>query len=161
MINGYDTDQYTYDDPILGDLLDCTGIPNGGRCLAQLQAIKSELWTRPIRGCPTFAISPGCRSDAHDRRARKTRKGARPPAAWDPRSKLPVTLTGVSLGPIADSQLPCLQFQRRKLRTSFNKTRLRRLRRIHNAFFAGGAVLVEAAVPAAMFDFSGDTLPLR
>lgn len=63
VINGYDTEQYTYDGPdFKATCWIAPNYPDGAAVLAQLQSVKSEFWDGPTRRCPISAISPGCQS---------------------------------------------------------------------------------------------------
>jgi hypothetical protein len=60
MINGYDTEQYTYDGPdFKATYWIAPNYPNGAAVLAQLQSIKSELWDAANTKMPDFRDFPG------------------------------------------------------------------------------------------------------
>jgi hypothetical protein len=60
MINGYDTEQYTYDCPdFKATYWIAPNYPNGAAVLAQLQSIKSEFWDAANTKMPDFRDFPG------------------------------------------------------------------------------------------------------
>src|SRR5205823_3402365 len=60
VINGYDTDQYTYEGPdFKATYLIAPNYPNGAAVLAQLQSIKSEFWDAANTKMPDFRDFPG------------------------------------------------------------------------------------------------------
>src|SRR3989449_2392975 len=60
MINGYDTEQYTYDGPdFKATYWIAPNYPNGAAVLAQLQLIKSEFWDAANTKMPDFRDFPG------------------------------------------------------------------------------------------------------
>jgi hypothetical protein len=60
MINGYDTEQYTYDGPdFKATYWIAPSYPNGAAVLAQLQSIKSEFWDAANTKMPDFRDFPG------------------------------------------------------------------------------------------------------
>jgi hypothetical protein len=60
MINGYDTEQYTYDGPdFKATYWVAPNYPNGAAVLAQLQSIKSEFWDAANTKMPDFRDFPG------------------------------------------------------------------------------------------------------
>src|SRR5437879_10134992 len=59
-INGYDTQQYTYDGPDFKAIYwIAPNYPNGAAVLAQLQSIKSEFWDAANTKMPDFRDFPG------------------------------------------------------------------------------------------------------
>jgi len=60
VINGYDTEQYTYDGPdFKATYWIAPNYPNGTEVLAQLQSIKSDLWDAANTKMPDFRDFPG------------------------------------------------------------------------------------------------------
>jgi Domain of unknown function (DUF4412) len=60
VINGYDTEQYTYDGPdFKATYWIAPNYPNGAAVLAQLQSIKSEFWDAANTKMPDFRDFPG------------------------------------------------------------------------------------------------------
>jgi hypothetical protein len=60
VINGYDTEQYTYDGPdFKATYWIAPNYPNGAAILAQLQSIKSEMWDAANTKMPDFRDFPG------------------------------------------------------------------------------------------------------
>src|SRR6266480_3793364 len=59
-INGYETEQYTYDGPDFKAMYwIAPNYPNGAAVLAQLQSIKSEFWDAANTKMPDFRDFPG------------------------------------------------------------------------------------------------------
>src|SRR5438477_7632425 len=59
-VNGYDTEQYTYDGPdFKATYWIAPNYPNGANMLAQLQSIKSEFWDAANAKMPDFRDFPG------------------------------------------------------------------------------------------------------
>src|SRR5205823_4802270 len=60
LINGYETEQYTYEGPdFKATYWVAPNYPNGAAVLAQLQSIKSELWDAANTKMPDFRDFPG------------------------------------------------------------------------------------------------------
>src|SRR5438046_3814763 len=59
-VNGYETEQYTYDGPeFKATFWIATNYPDGAAILAQLQSIKSEFWNAANPGAPDYRDFPG------------------------------------------------------------------------------------------------------
>src|SRR6059058_651496 len=59
-VNGYQTEQYTYDGPdFKATYWIASNYPDGAAILAQLQSIKSELWNAANPGVPDYRDFPG------------------------------------------------------------------------------------------------------
>ena len=130
-INGYDTEQYSYEGPdFKATYWIATNYPNGAAVLAQLQSIKSELWDAANTKMPDFRDFPGlpirmCMMSAKITRQQpvpKTRQKSKVLAPRDYPIEITSTLTGVSLDSIADSVFTVpANFKETKLPDIFNK----------------------------------------
>jgi hypothetical protein len=142
MINGYDTEQYTYEGPgFKATYWIAPNYPNGAAVLAQLQSIKSEFWDAANTKMPDFRDFPGLpirmrmivgkenvaaehstkekQAGAH---AKANHTGDHGAAAADHPAEITSTITSVSLDPIADSQFTVpADFKETKLPDIFNK----------------------------------------
>ena len=121
MINGYETEQYTYDGPdFKATYWIAPNYPNGAAVLAQLQSIKSEFWDAANTKMPDFRDFPGLPI-----RMRMTvGKGNQADAhgAPDHPTDITSTVTAVSLDSIADKQFTVpADFKETKLPDIFNK----------------------------------------
>jgi hypothetical protein len=123
MINGYDTDQYTYDgSDFKATYWIAPNYPNGAAVLAQLQAIKSELWDAANTKMPDFRDFPGL--PIRMRMIVGKENPGREHGASGLGFPIEITsnVTGVSLDSIADSQFTVpANFKERKLPDIFNK----------------------------------------
>src|SRR5882724_7069537 len=105
MINGYDTEQYTYDGPDFKATYWITpNYPNGAAVLAQLQSIKSEFWDAANTKMPDFRDFPGLpirmcitvgkNNPADEHGAKDNRGGAHGASASGHPIEITSTLTG-------------------------------------------------------------------
>jgi len=128
-INGYDTEQYTYDGPdFKATYWIAPNYPNGAAVLAQLQSIKSELWDAANTKMPDFRDFPGLpirmrmivgKQNHADEHGASHEHGASP--SGHP-AEITSTVTGVSLDSIADSQFTVPPgFKETSLPDIFNK----------------------------------------
>src|SRR5207249_10130159 len=129
IINGYETEQYTYDGPDFKatDWI-APNYPNGAAVLAQLQSIKSELWDAANTKMPDFRDFPGLpirmrmivgKQNHADQHGASHEHGASP--SGHP-AEITSTVTGVSLDSIADSQFTVPPgFKETSLPDIFNK----------------------------------------
>src|SRR5213596_459944 len=115
MINGYDTEQYTYEGPdFKATYWIAPNYPNGAAVLAQLQSIKSELWDAANTKMPDFRDFPGLpirmcmtvgkNNPADEHGAKKNQAEEHGASASGHPIEITSTLTGVSLDSIADSE---------------------------------------------------------
>src|SRR6266478_5595846 len=133
MINGYDTEQYTYDGPdFKATYWIAPNYPNGAAVLAQLQSIKSELWDAANTKMPDFRDFPGLpirmrmivgkENEAAGQGAKENHAGEHSASALGHPIEITSTVTGVSLDSIADSQFTVpANFKETKLPDIFNK----------------------------------------
>jgi hypothetical protein len=128
-INGYDTEQYTYDGPdFKATYWIAPNYPNGAAVLAQLQSIKSELWDAANTKMPDFRDFPGLpirmrmivgKQNHADEHGASHEHGASP--SGHP-AEITSTVTGVSLDSIAASQFTVPPgFKETSLPDIFNK----------------------------------------
>src|SRR6266699_1947867 len=123
MINGYDTEQYTYDGPDFKATYGITpNYPNGAAVLAQLQSIKSEFWDAANTKMPDFRDFPGLPIRMRMIVGKVNSADGRGGSAPDYPTEITSTITGVSLDSIADSVFTVpANFKETKLPDIFNK----------------------------------------
>jgi hypothetical protein len=141
-INGYDSEQYTYDGPdFKATYWIAPSYPNGAAVLAQLQSIKAEFWDAANTKMPDFRDFPGLpiqmriivsgknhadessgkekQAPAH---AKAGQAGAHHASASGHPTEITSTITGVSLDSVSDSQFTVpTDFKETKLPDIFNK----------------------------------------
>jgi hypothetical protein len=132
-INGYDTEQYSYEGPdFKATYWIAPNYPNGAAVLAQLQSIKSELWDAANTKMPDFRDFPGLpirmcmtvgkNKPADEHGAKKNQAEEHGASASGHPIEITSTLTGVSLDSIADSEFTVpANFRETKLPDIFNK----------------------------------------
>jgi len=142
MINGYDTEQYTYDGPdFKATYWIAPNYPNGAAVLAQLQSIKSEFWDAANTKMPDFRDFPGLpiqmriivggkdqggepdgKENQERAHAKAREAGGHAVSASGHLTEITSTITGVSLDSIADSEFTVpSDFKETKLPDIFNK----------------------------------------
>jgi uncharacterized protein DUF4412 len=123
MINGYDTEQYTYDGPdFKATYWIAPNYPNGAAVLAQLQSIKSEFWDAANTKMPDFRDFPGLPIRMRMIVGKKNQADAHGDSAPDHPAEITSTVTSVSLDSIADKQfIVPADFKETKLPDIFNK----------------------------------------
>src|SRR6266508_2113545 len=123
MINGYDTEQYTYEGPdFKATYWIAPNYPNGAAALAQLQSIKSELWDAANTKMPDFRDFPDSpiRLRIGDRNLAIAAEHAA--GGLEHPIEITSTITGVSLDSVADGQFTVpANFKERKLPDIFNQ----------------------------------------
>jgi hypothetical protein len=122
-INGYDTEQYTYDGPdFKATYWIAPNYPNGAAVLAQLQSIKSEFWDAANTKMPDFRDFPGLPIRMRMIVATENLAGEHGADASGHPTEIISTITGVSLDSIADNQFTVpADFKETKLPDIFNK----------------------------------------
>jgi len=132
-INGYDTEQYSYEGPdFKATYWIATNYPNGAAVLAQLQSIKSELWDAANTKMPDFRDFPGLpirmcmtvgkNNPAGEHGAKKNQAEEHGASASGHPIEITSTLTGVSVDSIADSEFTVpANFKETQLPDIFNK----------------------------------------
>src|SRR6266581_9171270 len=123
MINGYDTEQYTYDGPdFKATYWIAPNYPNGAAVLAQLQSIKSEFWDAANTKMPDFRDFPGLPIQMRIIVGKQNAAGGQDASASGHPTEITSTITGVSLNSIADSEFTVpADFKETKLPDIFNK----------------------------------------
>jgi hypothetical protein len=122
-INGYETEQYTYDGPGFKAIYwIAPGYPDGAAILAQLQSIKSEFWDAANTKMPDFRDFPGLPIRTRISLSKETladKPGASPSTHG---TEVTSTITSVGHGPINDSEFTVPgDFKETKLPDIFNK----------------------------------------
>src|SRR5438132_6728986 len=123
MINGYDTEQYTYDGPdFKATYWIAPNYPNGAAVLAQLQSIKSEFWDAANTKMPDFRDFPGLPIRMRMIVATENLAGGHGADASGHPTEIISTISGVSLDSIADNQFTVpADFKETKLPDILNK----------------------------------------
>ncbi len=123
MINGYDTEQYSYEGPdFKATYWIAPNYPNGAAVLAQLQSIKSELWDAANTKMPDFRDFPGLPIRMRMIVGKANPADSHGGSAPDHPTEITSTITGVSLDSIADSVFTVpSNFKETKLPDIFNK----------------------------------------
>src|SRR5437667_2042738 len=147
IINGYETEQYTYEGPdFKATYWIAPNYPNGANMLAQLQSIKSEFWDAANAKMPDFRDFPGLpirmqiivgdenhgeeshgkenrgkENHGNENRAKENQTREHSAVSGHP-TEITSTVTGVSLESIPDSQFSVpADFKETKLPNIFNK----------------------------------------
>src|SRR5438876_4432196 len=122
-INGYDTEQYSYEGPdFKATYWIAPNYPNGAAVLAQLQSIKSEFWDAANTKMPDFRDFPGLPIRMRMIVGKANPADAHGTSAPDHPADITSTVTGVSLDSIADKQFTVpADFKETKLPDIFNK----------------------------------------
>ena len=122
-INGYESEQYTYDGPDFKAMYwIAPNYPNGAAVLAQLQLIKSEFWDAANTKMPDFRDFPGLPIRMRMIVGKGNQADAHGTSAPDHPADITSTVTGVSLDSIADKQFTVpADFKETKLPDIFNK----------------------------------------
>ena len=123
IINGYETEQYTYDGPDFKAMYwIAPNYPNGAAVLAQLQSIKSEFWDAANTKMPDFRDFPGVPIRIRMIVGKGNQADAHGASAPDHPAEITSTVTGVSLDSIGDGQfIVPADFKETKLPDIFNK----------------------------------------
>jgi len=123
MINGYDTEQYTYEGPdFKATYWIAPNYPNGAAALAQLQSIKSELWDAANTKMPDFRDFPGLPIRMRMLFGKQNPAGEHAASGLEHPIEITSTVTGVSLDSVADGQFTVpANFKERKLPDIFNQ----------------------------------------
>src|SRR5205814_4179869 len=122
-INGYDTEQYSYEGPdFKATYWIAPNYPNGAAVLAQLQSIKSEFWDAANTKMPDFRDFPGLPIRMRMIVGKVNSADGRGGSAPDYHTEITSTITGVSLDSIGDGQfIVPADFKETKLPDIFNK----------------------------------------
>lgn len=123
VINGYDTEQYTYDGPDFeATYWIAPNYPNVPAVLAQLQSIKSKLWDAANTKMPDFRDFPGLPIQMRIIVGKQNTTGGHDDSSPGYPTEITSTITGVSLNPIADGEFTIpSDFKETKLPDIFGK----------------------------------------
>src|SRR6266513_865598 len=106
IVNGYETEQYTYDGPDFKAIYwIAPNYPNGAAILAQLQSIKSEFWDAANTRMPDFRDFPGLPIRTRlimAKDVQEKKRGASPAAGHA--TEITSTISSVNQNPISDSE---------------------------------------------------------
>jgi hypothetical protein len=106
MVNGYETEQYTYDGPDFKAIYwVAPSYPDGTAILAQLQSIKSEFWDAANTKMPDFRDFPGLPIRTRlimAKDVQEKKRGASPAAGHA--TEITSTISSVNQNPISDSE---------------------------------------------------------
>src|SRR5436190_17508905 len=116
-INGYDTEQYSYEGPdFKATYWIAPNYPNGAAVLAQLQSIKSEVWDSANTKMPDFRDFPGLPIRMRVIVGKENPAGEHSPSGLGHPIEITSTVTGVSLDSVADGQFTVpANYKERKL----------------------------------------------
>ena len=122
-VNGYETEQYTYDAPDFKAIYwIAPNYPNGAAILAQLQSIKSEFWDAANTRMPDFRDFPGLPIRTRMIIGKEDQADKSSPSAVDHATEITSTITSVNQDPISDSEFTVPGgFKETKLPDIFNK----------------------------------------
>ena len=105
MIDGYETEQYTYEGPdFRATYWIAPNYPNGAAVLAQLQSIKSELWDAANTKMPDFRDFPGLPIRMRVIVGKQNQAAAHNATVPDHPTEIMGKVTAVSLDSIPDSE---------------------------------------------------------
>src|SRR5436190_8329649 len=123
MVNGYETEQYTYDGPDFKAIYwVAPSYPDGTAILAQLQSIKSEFWDAANTRMPDFRDFPGLPIRTRMIIGKEGQADKSSSSSSDHATEITSTITSVSQEPISDSEFIVPNgFKETKLPDIFNK----------------------------------------
>src|SRR5213080_1766429 len=118
-VNGYQTEQYTYDGPnFKATYWIASNYPDGAAILAQLQSINSEFWNAANPGMPDYRDFPGLPI----RTRMTTTKQGHATMATGTATEITSTIISVNQNPISDSEFTVpSDFKETKLPDIFDK----------------------------------------
>lgn len=105
MVNGYETEEYSYDGPdFKATYWVALNYPNGAAILAQLQSLKSEFWNATNAKMPDFHDFPGLpiRTQIIMAKEAQEKKADTKPSGHA--TEITSTITSVSQDPLSDSE---------------------------------------------------------
>jgi hypothetical protein len=122
-VNGYETEQYTYDGPGFRAIYwIAPGYPDGAAILAQLQSIKSEFWDAANTRMPDFRDFPGLPIRTRMILSKETPADKPGTSPSEHVTEITSTIASVSHDPINDSEFTVpSDFKETKLPDIFNK----------------------------------------
>src|SRR5882762_10309036 len=122
-INGYETEEYTYDGPdFKATYWIAPNYPNGAAVLTQLQSIKSEFWDAANTKMPDFRDFPGLPIRMRMIVGKENAAAGHDASASGHPTEITSTVTGISLDSISYSQFAVpADFKETKLPDIFSK----------------------------------------
>ena len=123
-VNGYETEQYTYDGPGFKAIYwIAPDYPDGAAILAQLQSIKSEFWDAANTKMPDFRDFPGLPIRTRMILGKETPAESPGASPSEHGTEITSTITSVSHDPINDSEFTVpADFKETKLPDIFNRS---------------------------------------
>jgi Domain of unknown function (DUF4412) len=117
-VNGYQTEQYTYDGPdFKATYWIASNYPDGAAILAQLQSVRSEFWNAANPGVPDYRDFPGLPI-----RTRMTTKQGEATKLGGSAAEITSTIVSVNQNPISDDEFTVPgDFKETKLPDIFDK----------------------------------------
>ena len=117
-VNGYQTEQYTYDGPdFKATYWIASNYPDGAAILAQLQSVRSDFWNAANPGVPDYRDFPGLPI-----RTRMTTKQGQATNAGESAAEITSTIISVNQNPISDNEFTVpSDFKETKLPDIFDK----------------------------------------
>jgi len=117
-VNGYQTEQYTYDGPdFKATYWIASNYPDGAAILAQLQSVRAEFWNAANPGVPDYRDFPGLPI-----RTRMTTKQGQVTKAGESAAEITSTIISVNQNPISDNEFTVpSDFKETKLPDIFDK----------------------------------------
>jgi len=117
-VNGYQTEQYTYDGPdFKATYWIASNYPDGAAILAQLQSVRSEFWNAANPGVPDYRDFPGLPI-----RTRMTTEQAETTKLGGSAAEITSTIVSVNQNPISDDEFTVpSDFKETKLPDIFDK----------------------------------------
>jgi len=117
-VNGYQTEQYTYDGPdFKATYWIASNYPDGAAILAQLQSVRSEFWNAANPGVPDYRDFPGLPI-----RTRMTTKQGEATKLGGSAAEITSTIVSVNQNPISDDEFTVpSDFKETKLPDIFDK----------------------------------------
>src|SRR5216117_4011595 len=122
-VNGYETEQYTYDGPeFKATFWIATNYPDGAAILAQLQSIKSEFWNAANTRMPDYRDFPGLPIRTRLIMAKDVQEKKRGASTLGGATEITSTIISANQNPISDSEFTVpSDFKETKLPDIFDK----------------------------------------
>jgi nitrogen regulatory protein PII len=122
-VNGYETEQYTYDGPeFKATYWIASNYPDGAAILAQLQSINSDFWNAANTKMPDYRDFPGLPIRTRMVISKQDQADKSNPGSSDHGPEITTTITSVNRNPISDSEFTVPgDFKEIKLPDIFNK----------------------------------------
>ena len=122
-VNGYETEQYTYDGPdFKATYWIASNYPEGAAILAQLQSIKSEFWDAANAGAPDLRDFPGLPIRTRMTTTKHSQPAKPGGAALGGATEITTTIISANQNPISDAEFTAPNdFKETKLPDIFDK----------------------------------------